>query len=116
MTIKTLPISTNRLYRGRRFLTSEGKANKLAVAWEVQSQWRGKPLECPVRLEIELWWPDARRRDLDNVKGLLDSFTGILYVDDSQIQELSISKGIDRSNPRIEVRLQERLHKDKRPA
>lgn len=103
MTIRTLPLSTNRLYQGRRFLTQAGKENKEALAWEARAQWRGKPLACPVAVQIALYWPDARRHDVDNIKGLLDSFTGILYEDDSQIADLHITRGIDRSDPRVEV-------------
>lgn len=105
MTLRTLPLSTNRLYRGRRFLTAEGKANKEALAWEMRAEWRGVPLRGPVALDITLYWPDARRHDLDNIKGLLDAFTGILYEDDSQIVELRIRKGVDRANPRIELQV-----------
>ena len=103
MTIRTLPLTTNRLYRGRRFLTAAGKTNKEALAWEARTQWKGKPLAGAVALEIHLWWPDARRRDVDNIKGLLDAFSGVVYVDDSQIERLVVRKGIDRLNPRIEV-------------
>jgi crossover junction endodeoxyribonuclease RusA len=103
VTLRTLPLSTNALYRGRRFLTTEGKTNKEALAWEMRAQWRGKPLTGPIALDIALWWPDGRRHDLDNIKGLLDAFTGILYEDDSQIAELRIRKGIDGANPRVEI-------------
>ena len=83
MTIRTRALTTNRLCRGRRFLTAEGKANKEgARVGGARSQWRSKPIVGPVALEIALWWPDNRRRDLDNVKGLLDSLSGILYMDD----------------------------------
>ena len=30
---------------------------------------------------------------------MIDSFTGILYEDDNQIQDLHIRKGIDAKNP-----------------
>lgn len=105
MTLRTLPLSTNRLYRGRRFLTIEGKTNKEALAWEMRAAWRGKPLTGPVALDIALYWPDGRRHDLDNIKGLLDAFTGILYGDDSQIEELRIRKAVDRINPRVEIEI-----------
>lgn len=105
ITLKTLPLSTNRLYRGRRFLTKEGKANKEAIAWEAKMQWKERTATEHIRLAVNLFWPDKYRRDVDNIKGLLDSLTGIIYEDDSQIQELRIKKQIDKDNPRVEITL-----------
>ena len=105
LTLKTMPVSTNRLYRGRRFLTNEGRGNKEAMAWEAKAAWRKPPLQGPVAVSVALYWPNARNHDLDNIKGLLDAFTGVLYEDDSQIVELHISKHIDRENPRVELEL-----------
>lgn len=105
MVIFTLPLSTNSLYRGRRFNTKEGVANKSAMGWEMKNQWGKKPLTGPVRLKIALWRKDNRRFDIDNIKGLLDAFSGILYEDDSQIVELHLFKGVDKKNPRVEISL-----------
>jgi len=93
------------MYQGRRFLTKQAKEYKETVAWEVRAQYRGKPINTPVRLKIALWWPDKRRHDLDNIKGFLDAMTGILYEDDSQIVELTITKAVDRENPRVVLEL-----------
>lgn len=109
--LKTLPLSTNRMYQGRRFLTKQAREYKETVAWEVRTQYRGKPIDTPVRLKIALWWPDKRRHDLDNIKGFLDAMTGILYEDDSQIVELNITKGIDRENPRVEITVDSAIDK-----
>ena len=45
-------------------------------------------------MRIQLYPPDNRRRDLDNVlKVLLDTFTiAGLYVDDSQVKRLAVEK------------------------
>lgn len=104
MIIRTMPLSTNALYRGRRFLTREGKANKEALAWEAKALWRGKPpLTGSIKLTVRLYWPDMRRHDVDNIKALLDSFSGIFYEDDSQVRELHVTKYFDKENPRVEV-------------
>lgn len=108
LTFLTMPLTTNSLYAhvGRnRFLTTSGKENKLNIAWEAREQYRGAPLESPLKVKVALWWGDRRRHDVDNIKALLDSLTGILWVDDSQIQELSITKGVDKSSPRVEMEL-----------
>jgi crossover junction endodeoxyribonuclease RusA len=104
MIVKTLPLTTNSLYRGRRYMTEKGKANKDAMGWEIKQAWANKPfLKCPIRLKIDLYWPDMRRHDVDNIKALLDSMTGIVYEDDSEIKELWIAKHHDKKNPRVEI-------------
>jgi crossover junction endodeoxyribonuclease RusA len=94
------------MYRGRRFLTNDAKENKESIGWEARMQYRGKPISDPVVVKVSLWWSDRRRHDLDNIKGLLDALTGILWDDDSQIVELLITKGVDKQNPRVEIEFQ----------
>jgi crossover junction endodeoxyribonuclease RusA len=99
-----MPISTNALYQGRRFLTKEGKANKEALAWESKLQWPLKmPLKGPIRLSVRFYWPNKRRHDVDNIKALLDSLSGIVYEDDSQINDLRVQKFCDKKQPRVEI-------------
>lgn len=106
ITLKTLPLSTNALYRGRRYLTEAAKANKEAMGWEIKQQWKHKPfVGCPVRLKIDLYWPDMRRHDVDNIKALLDSMTGIVYEDDGEIHELHITKHFDKKNARATIEI-----------
>jgi len=52
------------------------------------------PMAGPVELELEIYPPDYRRRDLDNtLKALLDSLqAGGTYGDDSQIVRLEAFK------------------------
>jgi Holliday junction resolvase RusA-like endonuclease len=46
---------------------------------------------------------DKKRRDVDNVKLLLDALEGVVYNDDSQIFELSIKKQIVKHSSHIHV-------------
>lgn len=104
--LETMPLTTNSLYahRGvRRFLTQKGKENKEAMSWEVRSQYRGMPLEGPVRVSVALYWPTLRNHDVDNIKSLLDACTGLLWNDDGQIVELRITKHYDKGNGRVEM-------------
>jgi Holliday junction resolvase RusA-like endonuclease len=52
------------------------------------------------------YFPDERRRDLDNSAKCLDGANGIVWHDDSQIREWHVYRGIDRHNPRLEVIVQ----------
>ena len=52
------------------------------------------PLEGPLAVDVEIYPPDGRRRDIDNVqKALLDALQhGGAYLDDSQVVRLSTVK------------------------
>lgn len=53
-----------------------------------------EPLLGPLAVQVEIFPPESRRRDIDNVqKALLDALAhGGAYVDDSQIVQLAIEK------------------------
>jgi Holliday junction resolvase RusA-like endonuclease len=64
----------------------------------------GKGWTGPVTLTVSCYFPDARRRDGDNVlKAVADSLNGFVYVDDSQVQTATVHKAVDREHPRTEV-------------
>ena len=52
------------------------------------------PLKGRLAMEVELWLPDRRKRDIDNpLKCLLDSFTyAKIWEDDEQVDALVIYK------------------------
>lgn len=65
----------------------------------------------PVAVELRLYLPDARARDVDNLaKSILDALNGVAYADDSQVCELRATKEIDRARPRVEVRIEALTH------
>jgi crossover junction endodeoxyribonuclease RusA len=105
------PQSTNNLYRhscagGRPivYMTKEGKALKTDYAWQAHAQWRRPMFDGELIVEITLFFPDNRRRDIDNYsKILLDALTGIVWKDDSQIVRATVEKKVDVKNPRIEI-------------
>lgn len=105
----TIPnISTNRLYTnsrhtGRKILTTAARETKSAMGWEAKNQYRKDPVEDPVEVRFDLYFPDRRRRDGDNIKGLIDAMTGILWKDDSLIEAHLVRKHIDKKNPRIVI-------------
>ena len=106
----TIPnISTNRLYTthrhtGKRILTRQARAIKEAMAWEAKYQYRKPEITREFELRVDLYYPDRRRRDGDNIKGLLDAMTGILWKDDSLIVAHMVRKHVrPGENPRIEL-------------
>lgn len=70
---------------GRRF-----RSNVVAILTTLRLQ----PLVGDLAVEVEVYPPDNRRRDIDNVqKALFDALQhGGAYADDSQIVHLSIAK------------------------
>lgn len=104
--LKTFPISTNHLYAQRgsqRFLRPEVRANKEAMAWEARAQFRGEPLVGLLAVRVDVFLPTKRRFDVDNIKGLLDALTGVVWLDDSLITDLRITKTLDVARPRVEL-------------
>ena len=90
------PPSVNHYYRRvgpRTLISREGRRFRERVCALLAAS-GVRPLSGPLRLEIEVYPPDRRRRDVDNLqKGLLDALEhGGLYSNDSQIADLRIKR------------------------
>lgn len=103
--------STNSIYKSRVigkfasvYMTHEGKALKESYQCQAKSQWHLRPIPTEIELNVRLYFGSKRKHDIDNYnKILLDSLTGILWVDDSQIIKLTVEKFYCKENPRIEL-------------
>lgn len=94
------PPSVNHIYsrtrRGGVMLNPKARAYRDEVIMQI-----GKghtTLKGPLSMQVDLYMPDKRKRDIDNpMKSLCDSLTHAgVYDDDSQIQRLLIQRiGID---------------------
>jgi len=115
ITLRGKPISTNHVWkhacRGQRmmsYLTDEGRAAKESYQWQARSQYHHAPLVGRLSITVELYFADARRHDWDNYHKLsCDALNGIVWVDDSQIVEASVSLHIDRNDPRIVLHIKD---------
>lgn len=88
------PPSVNHYYRRvgpRTLISREGRRFRERVCATLATLGVGR-LRGPLHMEVEVYPPDRRRRDIDNVqKALLDALQhGGLYADDSQIKKLNI--------------------------
>ena len=94
MTLPWPPSVNNywRTFRGRMIISKAGREYRTAVAEQVVMQSMPKFGECSIKLVIEAYRPDNRRRDLDNLfKAVLDSMCSAgVFDDDSQIVDLRI--------------------------
>ncbi len=105
------PPSVNHYYRRvgpRTLISREGRRYRERVCAVVAQLGIGG-LEGPLHVEIEVYPPNQRRRDADNLqKSLLDALQhGGLYADDSQIKKLEIEMRGCVCGGRTLVRLEE---------
>ncbi|MCH7761682.1 RusA family crossover junction endodeoxyribonuclease [candidate division TA06 bacterium] len=94
--------------RGVWYTPSRTKRYEEKVGWHARSAGLSAALTGSVKLEIRLWLPDRRRRDIDNIaKSIADGLNGVAWEDDSQVTELVVSRaGIDPNRPEIPLVLQ----------
>jgi Holliday junction resolvase RusA-like endonuclease len=90
------PPSINHYWRrvwSRTLISREGRRFRHNVV-AILAAMNIEPMTGPLQVDVEVFPPDNRRRDIDNVqKALLDALEhGGAYGDDSQIMKLSIQK------------------------
>ena len=91
------PVSVNHYYRHvgtRALISKDGRKYREAVWATVMETGRVKH-DGRLSVEVMLYPPDHRRRDIDNCfKGLLDALQHAgVYEDDGQIDYLSVRRG-----------------------
>ena len=90
------PPSVNHYWRrvGARTLISRGGRAFRETVCTILAAYGVRPLDGPLEVEIDLYPPDRRRRDVDNTqKALLDALEhGGLFHDDSQVVHLDTWK------------------------
>lgn len=68
---------------------------------------RGWPMDADYMLRLRLYFPDARRRDVDNVaKAIADAMRGILWNDDHRVGIECPPWEVDRERPRAVVEVE----------
>lgn len=83
---------TNQRYYKNFSLTKQYREAKETLQWAAKIDGKGKVFDCDVFCSI---WLNSKtyKGDIDGcLKGILDAMNGIIYKDDKQIKNLSISK------------------------
>ena len=105
--------------RPRTFTTRSGKVRTITptrtqayedmVAWFARAEGIDDSLwDSDVSVRMWFYMPDNRRRDVDNLaKSVLDSVSGLIFKDDTQVRHVEAWKLLDRQNPRTEVEVME---------
>lgn len=92
-----------------RYVSKKGRQYRLDTAQCVLEQCPGIYLSDRLCVDVILYPPDRKRRDLDNhMKALLDAITHAgLWEDDEQIDQLQIYRGevIKGGGARVEINL-----------
>lgn len=107
------PRSTQHCYKYRNagrfiqgYMDTKCKSLKEDYQKQLMNQVSTPILKTPLKAKIALWHGTKRVTDIDNFnKLILDALTGIVYEDDSQIEELTITKHYDKENPRVEIEI-----------
>ena len=94
------------VYFGKRpaFIKSD-KARRYTESFKSQCPKLDNPLTKDVSVSIKIWYA-SRRPDLDE-SIILDAMQGLIYVNDRQVKVKYIEWGLDKENPRSEIRVQE---------
>lgn len=108
------PVTVNSYYgqtkRGIKYITKRGKLFREGVLQACLEQ-NAFGLSLPDRLQVDiiLYPPDRRTRDLDNyMKALLDALTHAkVWVDDEQIDDLHPQRGVILKGGKCSVRVTE---------
>jgi Holliday junction resolvase RusA-like endonuclease len=93
-------------FRGRQVLTHEYRQAKEAMFMLARMQYRGPQFrQRGLAIHAVLFVPDNRRRDPTNyAKMIQDALQGVVYVDDSQLDDCRYTRGgLDPANPRVEI-------------
>lgn len=86
------------------YMRPVAKNLKTAYEWEAKMQWRDGKLAVPFAVTLRFYHKTNRKQDIDNFNKLvLDACTGIIWLDDSLIEEMHIFKAVDKEYPRVEM-------------
>lgn len=95
------------LLAGRHLISAEGRKYQSAACAAIIEQLRRlpKPTTSPATVEITLFPPDMRRRDLDNYnKALFDALTHAgVWEDDSQVKRMLVEWGPVVPKGKVEI-------------
>lgn len=97
-----------RVFRGRAIVSAEGREYRRRMTFLALEQGLIEPLLGRLAVRLDVFPPDRKRRDLDNLlKAVLDGLrTAGVYRDDSQIDRLSVDRQAPRrQDPGIVARL-----------
>ena len=114
--ILTIPPSVNHCYKNFNVMGHRNRVlTPLARAWKEEAyhiantlahrqHWQLPAADKKIVLEVIAFWPDNRRRDMNNTHKLLcDALEGVAYYDDKMVLVRDMDFSVDRKHPRLEI-------------
>ena len=113
-TVYGKPLSMNHAYptnrSGRRHLSATAKAYKENIGWEAKSAMRGQKYFTEAIIEIHFFFADQRTDTNNCIKLVIDAMQKIVYPNDGKnIIEEHYYRHIDKLNPRMEIKVSQRI-------
>lgn len=107
ITLDLWPPSVNTIYRNVHGRTLISKRGRQFYADGCARLGMYVPLEGRLAVDMKLYPPDRRKRDLDNhIKGLWDLLTKVnVWHDDSQVDEFHVSRETIVPKGRVEIHI-----------
>jgi Holliday junction resolvase RusA-like endonuclease len=90
--------------KGRPAFIKSEKARKYVKSFQEQCPKLDTLMDVDVSVWIKIYYA-TRRPDLDE-SVILDAMQDLIYVNDRQVKEKHIFWGLDRDNPRSEIKIQ----------
>ncbi len=104
------PPTANTYWRhvgAKTLLSAKGRAYKVNVYARLMPL-RLRPITGRLWMEVDVYPPDNRRRDIDNLqKALWDSMKGLVYLDDSQVDDFRVVRREVVRGGKVVVRVRE---------
>ena len=87
-------------------MKKEAKDLKESYIRQIRTQYTWEILKTPLRVKIELYFKDKRKRDWDNWHKLsMDAMEGIIFENDNQLDCDWVQRYFWDKNPRIEIEI-----------
>ncbi len=109
--LSRIPVpKSNRYIRrrgGRVFKPPRVRNWEVRALWEIKQQYKGKPIDTKVSVDITLTLPNNRKRDIDNMlKSLWDVLEkGGVIKNDNLIYEVRTVKRVVKGEEGVEIRI-----------
>ncbi len=107
LSFDVMPLSTNKMYCGKKILTKEARSNKSALGWIANPQFRRPLYDKPIAVRVDFYYRDRRANDIDNLKLLFDALTGVVWIDDRIIDEQHVYRHFGAAVPRVDLEITE---------
>jgi len=99
-----IPKARPRVVKGRAYTPDRTREWEKTVSTWAGLFYQNEPSKARLKVSLRFYRKTRHKCDLDNlVKAVLDGLQGVLFVDDSQIDDIHARREVDRDSPRVEI-------------